>query len=444
MPLIDGTSQPTGVAVDGAGDVFIADNQNNRVVEVPAGGGAQTTVGSGLYYPQGVAVDGAGDVFIADTFNNQVVEVQRSQPPTLTFASTNIGSTSSDSPQSVTIQNIGNQVLTAAAPGLVVTGPNFIQVAGSSTPADCTSSFSLTPGASCNLSISFEPQSAGPLTSTAVFSDNALNANPSSSQSITLQGTGTQQSQTITFGAIANQTYGTAPFTLSATASSGLAVSFASTTTPVCTVSGTTATLVNVGSCTIQATQAGNVDYAAATPVNQSFMVTQLGQTVTFGALSNLGLGSAPFTLSATASSGLPVSFASTTSEVCTVSGATVTLAALGTCTIEAMQGGNVYYAAAAPVDQSFQVIPADFTLTPNPASMAVASGQPGTFTITVTPQGSFASPITFSCSGLPAMAECSFSPAKVTPDASTVATTSTITTAPQSALLAPHHVAVV
>ena len=66
---------------------------------------------------------------------------------------------------------------------------------------------------------------------------------------------------------------------MSATASSGLAVSFASTTTSVCTVSGTTVTLVAVGTCTIQATQAGNANYAAATPVNQSFQVTQGSQT---------------------------------------------------------------------------------------------------------------------------------------------------------------------
>jgi sugar lactone lactonase YvrE len=64
------------LAVDAAGDVFIADDRHNRVVEVPAGGGAQFTVGSGLNYPTGVAVDGAGDIFIADTHNNQVVEVQ--------------------------------------------------------------------------------------------------------------------------------------------------------------------------------------------------------------------------------------------------------------------------------------------------------------------------------------------------------------------------------
>ena len=65
----------SSVAVDAAGDVFVADYTGNQVVKIPAGGGAQTTVGSGLSGPSGVAVDGAGDVFIADQKNGRVVEV---------------------------------------------------------------------------------------------------------------------------------------------------------------------------------------------------------------------------------------------------------------------------------------------------------------------------------------------------------------------------------
>jgi sugar lactone lactonase YvrE len=61
------------LAVDGAGDLFIADFDNNRVVEVPAGGGAATAIdpvvnGEGLLMPQGLAVDEAGDLFIGDTW----------------------------------------------------------------------------------------------------------------------------------------------------------------------------------------------------------------------------------------------------------------------------------------------------------------------------------------------------------------------------------------
>ncbi len=73
-----GLNRPYAVAVDGAGDVFIADSGHNQVVKVPAGGGAQTTVGSGLSFPAGLAVDGAGDVFIADNYNSRLVEVPAS------------------------------------------------------------------------------------------------------------------------------------------------------------------------------------------------------------------------------------------------------------------------------------------------------------------------------------------------------------------------------
>ena len=485
--VVTGLNQPRKIAVDASGNVYIADTGNSRVVKETLSGGSytQSVIGSGMEYPYGVAVAADGTVFVADTIHSQILAetwsdgsytqsvfipgppaydiqvdqmgnlifpdpadatvffISYAQLPSISFASTNVGSTSSDSPQTVTISNVGNQPLTAVAPGLVVTGPNFVQVAGSGTPEDCGAGFSaapLAPGASCNLSISFEPQAAGALTSTAVFTDNALNGSPAS-QTIPLQGTGLQQSQTITFGALSNLALGSAPFTLSATASSGLPVSFASTTTSVCTVSGTTATLVAVGTCTIQATQAGNAAYAAATPVSQSFQVmqpSQTSQTITFGSLSNMALGSAPVTLSATASSGLPVSFASTTTSVCTVSGTTATLVAVGTCTIQATQAGNATYAAATPVSQSFQVEAATFTITSNPTSATVTPGQSAVFTFTVTPQGSYTSPISFSCSALPAVAACSFSPATITLDANPATTTLTITTASQSALLTP------
>ena len=162
------------------------------------------------------------------------------------------------------------------------------------------------------------------------------------------------QSQTITFGALSNQTLGAAPFTVSATATSGLPVSFASLTTAVCTVSGTTVTLVTTGTCTIRASQAGNATYAVAPNVDQSFSVTQTAQH-RFSPWASI-LGAAPFTISATASSGLSVSFASSTATVCTVSGSTVTLLSVGTCTIQASQAGNVNFAAAPNVTRSFSV----------------------------------------------------------------------------------------
>ena len=203
---------------------------------------------------------------------------------------------------------------------------------------------------------------------------------PTASSPGTLSGTGAAiqiaaGSQTISFGAISSQTMGT-PVALNATASSGLTVNFASLSSTVCSVSGNTATLLKIGTCKIQATQPGNTSYLAAKPVDQSFAVTQGSQTITFGALSNQPYGAAPFTLTATASSGLTVKYTSTTTTVCTVSGATVTLVKSGKCTIRAAQAGNANWAAATPVTQSFQVIKASQTITfPSLPSVPLSTG---------------------------------------------------------------------
>jgi uncharacterized protein (TIGR03437 family) len=89
--------------------------------------------------------------------------------------------------------------------------------------------------------------------------------------------------QTISFGALSNQVLGAAPIALNATASSGLPVSFSSLTTSVCVVSGATVNPVAVGTCVIQASQAGNATYGAAVPVNQSFTVTAIAQPAITG-----------------------------------------------------------------------------------------------------------------------------------------------------------------
>ena len=163
-------------------------------------------------------------------------------------------------------------------------------------------------------------------------------------------------SQTITFGTLSIVVYGVAPFAISATASSGLTVGFASGTSSVCTVAGNVVTVVAGGTCTITASQAGNATYAAAATVTQSFIVNRASQTITFAPLSNMLLGVAPFAVTATASSGLAASFVSTTTSICTVSGSTVTIVAAGTCSITASQAGNASYSAATSVTQSFTV----------------------------------------------------------------------------------------
>ena len=162
--------------------------------------------------------------------------------------------------------------------------------------------------------------------------------------------------QTIAFAPLPDRTYGAVPFTVSATASSNLAVRFASRTPAICAVRATTVTVRALGTCTIRASQGGNATYAAATHVDRSFTVVKVAQTITFDSLSDRRLGTAPFGIGATASSGLPVSFVSLAAAVCTVTASTVTLVGVGTCTVRATQPGNATIAPAPDIDRSFLV----------------------------------------------------------------------------------------
>ena len=193
--------------------------------------------------------------------------------------------------------------------------------------------------------------------------DTNYNAATSASYTVTLS----KASQTITFGAQTSpQTYssgGTFAINPTATASSGLAVTYSSTTTSVCTVSGTTVTMVTTGTCTIAADQTGNSNYAAAAQVTQSVTIGKASQTITFGAQTSprtyaVG-GTFAINPTATASSGLAVTYSSTTTTICTVSGTTVNMTnASGTCTIAANQAGDGTYNAAPQVTQSVEIDP--------------------------------------------------------------------------------------
>ena len=189
--------------------------------------------------------------------------------------------------------------------------------------------------------------------------------------------------QTINFTQPADTAVSAGPVTLVATASSGLTVGFVSNSTAICTVSGTSVTLVSVGVCSITASQAGDSNYNPAFGVARTFNVTQNANVITFPTPADTALTSGPVTLTATASSGLPVSYASNSPAVCTVAGSSVTLLTAGVCSITANQAGNASFAAASPVTRTFNVLKAAQTLTfpaQVPATQSFVAG--GTFAI--------------------------------------------------------------
>ncbi len=176
--------------------------------------------------------------------------------------------------------------------------------------------------------------------------------------------------QTITFTNPGTKTSGAGTFASNATASSTLTVTLTSNTTGTCTVSGLNIVVVSPGPCTIVATQAGNANYAAATPVSQTFNISdKTAQTITFvdpGEQVRNGsdvvlVWASPKTSS---TSGLTVTLTSLTTDVCTVSVTSITLKALGTCDVRATQEGDATYAPASPVERIFQVVGPSYTLT--------------------------------------------------------------------------------
>jgi hypothetical protein len=118
--------------------------------------------------------------------------------------------------------------------------------------------------------------------------------------------------------------------------------------------------MIGAGTCVITANQAGNGTYQAAAQVQQSFTVGKGSQTITFTSTPPIAdKNDPPYTVAATASSGLAVIFTTDPSSagVCSVSGSTVSfLGNRGTCIIYANQPGDANWLPAPQVQQVFQV----------------------------------------------------------------------------------------
>ena len=440
---VGGLSTPRELALDGAGDLFIADLNNNQVVEVPAGciaASCQTALGTGLGAVYGVAVDPAGDVFIADNTNAQVVKLSAVCPGGAAYSCQTTVASALTAPEGISVDAGGNVYIaegTQVEEVSATTGDRRVLVAGTAL------------GATANIT----DVAVGPGGSVFI-------ADPGD-----LQVSRLDRSDPPTINFFPGPTpFGTTTAPLVVTVEDigngglilqSVAAGLWAALDPATTTCKTGATLAVGASCQLgiefaptqlQSYNGGNELQGEivllSNALNQTYFPQTIfvngyvsnSQTINFAALPNpVTVGVAPITLQATATSGLPVTFA--VSGPASLSGSTLTITAAGSVTVTASQPGNASFQAATSVSQTITVngVPADFAVASSKASLAVTTAQPGTVTITVTPSGGFNSPVTYSCNQQ-TLVTCSFNPATQTPTDGVTPVSTTLTVSAASA----------
>ena len=233
-------ASPQGIAVDAAGNLYIADYGNNAIRLVSASSQKITTIagrGSTGYYgdggdptvaflsnPTSVTLDESGNLYIADYGNNVVRQVSVAAWPVV-LASEPMGAISPA--LLVSPVSIGNQTLNLSA--IAFTG-NFTQ--STSGASDCAAATALTAGSSCSIAVVFEPSQSGPANGTMGLTTNSLNT--STVKTVNLSGTGlaggapvaTLSASSLTFtGQAIGMTSKAQTVTLSNTGSSSFSIS---------------------------------------------------------------------------------------------------------------------------------------------------------------------------------------------------------------------------
>ena len=407
--LLSGIHFPTGLALDGNANLFVTNDATNTVLELSALSSytTSTTVSGTFCSPRGAAVDGAGNLYVADTGDSQVLMEDFADPPSLSFATTNVDSISSDSPQTVTLENIGNADLALPIPS---TGnnpsiaSNFTLTSGG--PSDCQvvasgAYFGATLGAHgfCYLPISFAPSASGVLFGSLVITDNNLNpsASGSASQTIQLAGRTQQVMPVITWPTPVPITYGTALNAAQLNATANVPGTF--------TYSPSAGTVLIAGSqtLTVTFTPTDTTGYTTAT-ATVTLTVNKAPSVITWPTPAPITYGTVLSATQLNASANVFGTFV--------YNPAAGTLPPVGnntlTVTFTPMDFPD-YSTAGASVILTVNPAPG-FTLSASPSSLNIAQNKSATSTISVTDLGGFTGKVTLAATGLPSNVSASFS----------------------------------
>jgi hypothetical protein len=288
-------------------------------------------------------------------------------PTSLTFGPQLVGTTTPA--QTVTLTN--NNGAAIAFSSVTVTGGSPAAADTDFASPSNTCGTSIAAGASCTISVVFTPSVAGAETANVVIVDGDL----SSPQTVTLSGTGTGTALTVTPASLAfgSQPVGmaTAPKTVTLTNGSAAAIAF-------------TSAVVSGGAPT-----AADADFT---------VTTTCGSAIAASSSCTISVVFKPSVAAAETANLVITDGAPSSSQ-------TVTLGGTGT-------------------------VAASFTVTASPATLTVAQGAGGTFTVTVTPAGGFNQAVALSCTGAPANSTCTAAPPSVTPSDGVTPVSATVTVA--------------
>ncbi len=372
-------------------------NKGNQTITFTSTAPGSASVGGATYTPTATATSGLAVTITVDASSSGVCSitggvVSFQGPGTCTLDANQAGNATWNAApqvqQGFTVKRTQTISFTSTAPGgATVGGSTYTPTATATSGLPVTITVDALSSGVCSITggvVSF--QSVGTCTLDANQAGNATYYAASQTQ----QGfTVAKGNQTISFTSTApgGATVGGATYTAAATATSGLTVTFSSGSTSVCTSGGTNGsvfTFVGSGTCVVDANQAGNTNYNAATQVQQSFAV-KTNQTISFTSTnpSPVTVGGATYTPTATSTSGLTVAITLDSSSTgCTLSGGVVSFTAVGTCVVDANQAGNTNYNAATQVQQSITVNKGNQTISftstnPSPVTVGGATYTP-------------------------------------------------------------------
>jgi hypothetical protein len=452
-------SGPLGVAIDAAGDLFIADTGNNglRIVN-PVSGNISTLVGilgsagTGtvpgiatkvmLKGPRGVAISGQGTIALADSANTRLLQIQRSN---VSYDFGVVGITTTSDTQLFNVTSSGTlPVSLSAAPQFTGTGKTVDLPLVASTSQGCAVG-NMAVGTSCSMTSQFTPTVSSTETANYVLNGTVGNT---PTPSIALSGTGAvlvnstvsvaqtpsgspQYGQTVTVTATVAPASTPAPMTGTITfkvdnvATLPIAITYANGVATASTTIGSP----TVGVHTVTAIYSGSLPYYAAANNNSAPLNITIAKANT-----NTGIVTSVATLLQFSSESVTATVASTTTGIPT---GTVTFfngtAALGTSSLNSTGGatfvsatlavgsynvtgvynGDGNYATSTSSANKFTVgaDPQDFQLTVSTSALGIASGSTVQTTLSITPTNTLADTLTFTCTGLPQYATCTFGP---------------------------------